>query len=293
MQESKKPLISIIVCSIRPQEAEALSRNVAQTIGVEHEMIIHDNRGSDKGICQVYNECAERAQGEYLCFAHEDISFLTKDWGREIISKLSEQECGVIGFAGSTVKYAYRYGWQGVRRFTRKNYLAGASIGKQSLRTSGSNAPYCEVICLDGMCLLVRKDVWAKFGFDHQTFEGFHSYDTDFTTSVAYGGYHNYVCHSVLVEHRSTGSFSKSWYESVLLYNAKWAGRLPLYAKTETNQKQVEQYAAATEAFGLKLLLKFGILPKDELWREIKGFWLRNKFSLSAYILIIRYLSLK
>ncbi len=293
MQVQKNPLISIIVCSIRPYEAEALCENVAQSIGVEHEMIIHDNRGSDKGICQVYNECAERAQGEYLCFAHEDISFLTNDWGREIISKLSEPKCGVVGFAGSVVKYAYRYGWQGVRRFTRKNYIAKVSAGKESLRRSESKSSYSEVICLDGMSLFVRKDVWAKFRFDEETFGGFHSYDTDFTTSVAYGGYHNYVSHSVLIEHRSTGSFSKSWYESVLLYNAKWSVRLPLWAKSETYQSEVERYAAPTEAFGLKLLLKFRILEKEEMWCEIKSFWRRNKFSLSAYILIIRYLSLK
>ncbi len=290
MRDPKKPLISIIVCSIRPDEAEALRVNVAQTIGVEHELIIHDNRGSDKGICQVYNECAAKAQGEYLCFAHEDISFLTNDWGGEIISKLSEPSCGVIGFAGSVVKYAYRYGWQGVRRFTRKNYLSKSSSKRESLRKTECVEPYSEVICLDGMCLFVRKDVWAEFGFDQQQFEGFHSYDTDFTTSVAYGGYHNYVCHSVLIEHRSVGSFSKSWYESVMLYNAKWADKLPLYAKSETNRRQVERYAVATEAFGLKLLLKFGILPQREIWHEIKSFWQRNKFSLSSYILIIRYL---
>ena len=47
---------SIIVCSIRPDEAERLRRNIEATIGVPFEFIAYDNRGTGKGICQVYNQ---------------------------------------------------------------------------------------------------------------------------------------------------------------------------------------------------------------------------------------------
>ena len=85
-----QPKFSIIVCSVKPEMAKALSDNIRSTIGVEYEMIIFDNRQAGKGICAVYNECAERAAGEYLLFVHEDVAFHTEGWGRVIGEKLSE-----------------------------------------------------------------------------------------------------------------------------------------------------------------------------------------------------------
>ena len=61
-------MISIITCSIKPHEAESLRKNIENTIGVPFEFIAYDNRGTGKGICQVYNECAENARYENLCF---------------------------------------------------------------------------------------------------------------------------------------------------------------------------------------------------------------------------------
>ncbi|MBR5877619.1 MAG: hypothetical protein IKZ11_03545 [Alistipes sp.] len=292
MNLDRKPLISVIVCSIKPDEAELLAQNVAQTVGLEHEMIVRDNRTDGKGICRVYNECAELAQGEYLCFVHEDVAFCTPEWGKKIVAKLSETDCGVIGFAGSTVKYGLRYGWQGIRRYTRKNYIASTPTKPGSLRTSADGQDFAEVICLDGMCLCVRRDVWERVRFDEESFSGFHSYDTDFTTAVCHAGYKNYVSYSVLVEHRSLGSFSRAWYKSVEAYNKKWAKRLPLYV-AEHSPSEVEANATATEAFGLKLLIKNKILSREEARAEVFGFWRRNRFKLGSYGLIFKYLNTK
>ena len=55
-------MFTIIVCSIRPEEAEKLRKNIEATIGMPFEFLAYDNRGTGKGICQVYNELAEKAQ---------------------------------------------------------------------------------------------------------------------------------------------------------------------------------------------------------------------------------------
>ena len=286
---SANPQISVIVCSIRPDEAHAVRENVAKTIGVEHEVIIFDNRTVGNGICRVYNECASQSRGEYLCFVHEDVAFCTESWGTVVIEKLQEPDCGVIGFAGSTVKYAYRYGWQGVRRFTRKNYVAGSLSKGGSLRKSNDKVDFAPVICLDGMCLIVRKDVWAACRFDEETFAGFHSYDTDFTTAVAVAGYKNYVCHSILVEHHSQGSFSKTWAESVDRYNEKWGGVLPLYVDTEVSKQTVRRYAVNTEVLAMKRLLKNRILSADEMREGVFALWRRHPFNVGVWALVVRF----
>ena len=95
-------MISIIVCSINPDAAEKLKRNIAATIGnMEYEVIVFDNRTSGYGICKVYNSCAEKSRYDFLCFLHEDVQFDTIAWGEKIVRTLSEPECGAIGFAGS------------------------------------------------------------------------------------------------------------------------------------------------------------------------------------------------
>lgn len=267
-------MISIIICSIKPELVKQLEKNVASTIGIPYEFMVYDNRGTGKGICEVYNECAGKAKYEILFFIHEDVLFHTKDWGKVLANKLAEQDCGVIGFAGGTAKFPYPYGWQSIRSFTRKNYIRGAQNGrKSSLRKSGNSTGYDAVVTLDGMALCVRKDVWSKISFDDVTFRGFHSYDTDFTTAVFAGGYKNYVCNEILFEHLSQGSFSKEWYDSVKLYLEKWQDKLPLFVKgscqglgcVERNRKKVE-------AFAILQLIKNRIITEQEARMMVKGY---------------------
>lgn len=285
-----QPKFSIIVCSVKPEMAKALSDNIRSTIGVEYEMIIFDNRQAGKGICAVYNECAERAAGEYLLFVHEDVAFHTEGWGRVIGEKLSERSCGVIGFAGSAAKYGYDYGWQGVKHFTHKNYIIGCKHKGGKVRQSAHTQDFMPVVCLDGMCLFVRKEVWVECRFDDDIFRGFHSYDTDFTTHTHSAGYTNYVCHSVRFEHFSLGSFSVAWYESVKLYLAKWGVSLPMRAEG-VSEAEVRRYAVASEAIALKRLIKARILDKQEARSRVLGFAKRHPLSIHSVGLIAKYIS--
>ena len=97
-------MLSIITCSIKPEQLKAFKKNIEDTIGIPFELIAFDNRVHQYGLCKVYNECARQAKYDFLCFAHEDISFQTYDWGKIIISELSKPDCGVIGFAGASHK---------------------------------------------------------------------------------------------------------------------------------------------------------------------------------------------
>ena len=88
-------MISIIVCYINPAKVEAFRANVLETIGLPCEFIFYDNRETGYSITHVYNLCAEKAKGEYLCFAHEDIFFRTPNWGERIVSLLQKPTTGV------------------------------------------------------------------------------------------------------------------------------------------------------------------------------------------------------
>ena len=117
------PRFTLICCSVDPAAAEALRRNVAATIGEPFEFDVWDNRGRNVGLCDVYDRCAERSGGEYLCFVHEDVRFLTEGWGARLAAKLCEPDCGVIGFAGSVLKLRRTTAWLHGVGDMRANYV--------------------------------------------------------------------------------------------------------------------------------------------------------------------------
>ena len=48
-------MVSIIICSVSPHLLKDLQQNIAQTIGVEYEIIAIDNREKHWSIAKVYN----------------------------------------------------------------------------------------------------------------------------------------------------------------------------------------------------------------------------------------------
>ena len=61
-------MVSIIICSVSPLLLEDLKQNIAQTIGVEYEIIAIDNREKHWPIAKAYNYGAQQAKYPYLFF---------------------------------------------------------------------------------------------------------------------------------------------------------------------------------------------------------------------------------
>lgn len=222
-------MISMIVCSVDPAKLEKFCENVLMTVGCPCEFVVHDNRETGYGITHVYNLCAAKAKGEYLCFAHEDIFFRTPDWGERIVSLLQKPTTGVVGFAGSMAKLATYSGWGSLKQYTRYNYIQRFRNGSiKYCIANPDKVSASPVIVLDGMCLFMRKEVWAETRFDEATFQGFHLYDLDISMAVGQK-YVNYVTNDVLLEHFSEGSYNQPWLDDTVRFHRKWADRLPFY----------------------------------------------------------------
>lgn len=222
-------MISMIVCSVDPAKLEKFCENVLMTVGCPCEFVVHDNRETGYGITHVYNLCAAKAKGEYLCFAHEDIFFRTPNWGERIVSLLQKPTTGVVGFAGSMAKLATFSGWGSMKQYTRYNYIQRFRNGSiKYCIANPDKVSASPVIVLDGMCLFMRKEVWAETRFDEATFQGFHLYDLDISMAVGQK-YVNYVTNDVLLEHFSEGSYNQPWLDDTVRFHRKWADRLPFY----------------------------------------------------------------
>lgn len=227
-------MLSIIICSVSQEKLSRVKANIAQTIGVEHEVIAIDNLKCKYSITKAYNEGARQARFPYLLFVHEDVCFHSNGWGAFVERKLSEPDCGVIGFAGSSMLQDVYSGWWQDDDWCAIFLYQGMREGRTELQCKGVTLeqPFVEVVSLDGLALFVRRDVWAEFKFDEEHLTAFHCYDLDFSLRVAAAKkYKNYVCASyhVLVEHMSEGNYNQSWYaDTIRMFRTQWKSVLPV-----------------------------------------------------------------
>lgn len=223
-------MISIIVSSYKAEQFNQFSKSVAQTIGVEYEMIKIHNPGL-MGICEAYNKGVAQAKYDVLCFCHEDIIFHTKGWGSDLMEIFNAQpNCGLIGIAG-TRGYAKNPGpwWeQGVKE-NRVRHIQQSSGNHTSILYSngwdGEQQTQKNVVAIDGCFMCLRKSTNILFD---ENFTGYHAYDITLSLDVFLAGWNVVVTNKFLIEHLSNGCRNKNWYEMMDIFYEKYKSKLPL-----------------------------------------------------------------
>ena len=205
-------MLSIIISSYQPDYFTALEKNIAETCGVPYEIIKVDNQGI-MGICEAYNEGAEKAIYDYLLFLHEDVLFETINWG-EILTKYFENpNRGVIGVAGSNyipnVPFAWWDNFENEYR-NMQQYIKGGTIREYKLQKDE------KVYSLDGVFMACTKEIFRQYHFD-ENIKGFHSYDLNFSIRVG-NVYQNLVSSKIMIRHFSEGTKNKDWFINLVNY---------------------------------------------------------------------------
>ena len=246
-------MISVIVCSIKPGLLEQLKININKSIGVPYELLVYDNRNDRKGLCAVYNELAKKANYSILCLIHEDILFDTQAWGRILFNTLNENDIGVLGIAGSKYKSTFCSGWYtGNKDFDCANVLHRFSDHDEKifLPASGNNVIE-EVVCLDGVFIACKKEVWELVLFDEKNLKGFHFYDLDFSLRAAQN-FKVAVTYQIDIAHITFGGdFGDNWIMTAMIYHHKNQHLLPV-TKLKKASKQNEVNIAKTTLDVLK-----------------------------------------
>ncbi|MGJ1194265.1 MULTISPECIES: glycosyltransferase [Sphingobacterium] len=205
-------MISIIISSYNKKNFSRLKNNIDETIGIPYELIQIWNPGK-MGICEAYNSGAKVSKYEYLLFIHEDIKFLEKNWGRSLIeSFMSLYNIGILGLAGSKVKFKLPYGYHSDLRGADFMFVKhSVNDIVQNLRSP------IKVKVLDGVFLSMTKTIWEKFKFNEQI-SGFHFYDIDITLRTS-KFCQNYVLPKISILHFSMGKFDNSWIRSCIKFH--------------------------------------------------------------------------
>lgn len=242
-------MISIIICSRKPDIPAELSQNIADTIGYEYELVVIDNSHNQLSIFQAYNEGVRQSKGGVLCFMHEDVLFRSEDWGQVIEGHFaSDDQIGLIGFAGThflpdTPMYWYSSPFVSQRNLNNddgkvEEHFHEEWFGERDL---------IETVAVDGLCFFVRKVVFRDIAFDEKIYNGFHLYDMDICMQVHEAGYKVCVCRDVLAEHTwsERKQFSKPggglFDRNLELFNQKWRDRLPIHKGLDMPEEVFER----------------------------------------------------
>ncbi len=211
-------MISVLICSADNSLLNQVKRNIEQTIGVEHEILFFDNV-EKKGICEVYNALASRAKFSYLCFVHEDVLFQTPNWGIVIGDIFSQSPAiGAVGVAGSKYKSKCFSGWySGMQAFDCANILHRYSYGDEPIYLQPNKGNILEdVVCLDGVFICSRKEIWQQLKFNETNVKGFHFYDIDFSLRAS-GICRIAVSYNINMVHITKGGdFGDSWVKEAI-----------------------------------------------------------------------------
>jgi hypothetical protein len=220
-------MISILVCSNNTGNP-IFKQNIKETIGVPFELLIYDNRDNE-GICFVYNKLKEMANFEYLLFIHEDVHFLTKNWGLCLNEILKNQEVGLVFMGGAIYKSSIPTSWVHVaKEYYRGGITQDKSIKNLKFKNCATNKDsYSEIVVGDGCFIAGRRQIFNKFPWNDNEFKGFHLYDLDL--SIRVGSHFKLVTpNNIKMLHFSSGNFDLKWIKDSIRFHKIYKKKLPL-----------------------------------------------------------------
>jgi hypothetical protein len=219
--------ISVIVCSIDPVKARAINAHYRSLLGEHsHDIIAIDDARS---LAEAYNRGVDRADGEVIIFSHDDIEFLDPaSWLSRLKAHLAQFD--LIGLAGTNRLVAPAWAAAGPpHTFGQVGELDGKVAPYRVLLCAVPMPAIPEMQAIDGLFMAAHRRVLQAVRFDAETFDGFHSYDIDFSFRVHLAGFKVAVAADLPVLHASQGNFDQKWQHYARRFAAKHASRLPAF----------------------------------------------------------------
>ncbi len=228
-------MISIIIASIDQRFLDDVTTNIAETIGVEFEIIGIANGDGKMGICEVYNKGLAQAKYNILCFMHEDLLIKTENWG-PIVADIfkTNPEFGLIGIAGGQYKSMAPSSWycyeQEAPELLNYNLIQRYKyIDKSTSREFANPTDHklVEVATVDGVWFCCTRSAANSYTFNQELLKGFHGYDLDFSLGIGQS-FKVGVTFDILIEHFSEGYTDRNWLQEILKVHARWGASLPI-----------------------------------------------------------------
>lgn len=277
-------MISCIICSRTKDISQTLKQNIAETIGLDYELIVIDNSQNDYSIFSAYNEGVRRAKGGILCFMHEDVVYKTLEWGKQVETVIQDTSIGCIGVIGSYMLPKSNGYWYDV-----KPYMTGCVISDKNHSVDCNENGYTEseVVAVDGLWFCIPKLLFSKISFDEQTYHGFHWYDMDICMQILTIGKKISIIRTIEIVHENHNpQINLSFIENMELFYAKWNKYLPIYRSVTPSEIEFVKISVRTEVYYRQL--KNFLVYKERIENSM-SYKLGNAIA-EPYRKIIRYI---
>jgi hypothetical protein len=248
-------MLSIIICSIKPNLLVDVQQNISETLCIDHEIVAIENHANVHSLARAYNIGAAKAKYAYLLFLHEDVAFHTQGWGKMLVNLLQQTQIGLVGISGAVYKSQYPSTWSMIpEEYYRINALQRWKDGRitQHIRKESLEAEYSPVAAIDGVFMAMRKEVWQQYKFNEEHLHGFHLYDTD--TSLRIGQkFLVVVSHQILLEHFSEGTLNADWINESIKFHKRYRKQLPVFTVGLVSKqvKRINYHALSSFVFVL------------------------------------------
>lgn len=215
-------MLSFVINSVDPAKFASVSASIARATGdARHEIVgIHDA----KSMCDGYRRGLARSAGDRIVFCHDDIELLMPDLPARLGRHFERFD--VFGPVGTRKLVSMNWAHAGAE------HLVGAMTGPRDGGAFGATFFGGEarqvdgVAALEGIFIAARREAALAIGWDAETFDDWHGYDTDFSFRAMLGGWRLGVVLDLAVIHYSKGSFGAGYERSFERFAAKHAGRV-------------------------------------------------------------------
>lgn len=221
-------MISVITCWAKPAEETIQERNIAKTIGVDHQYIMVDGSGGI-GLAEAYNQGIEHATGDIVVFIPEDVFFMKPGWGMVLEKKFAADPwLGAIGVAGTQYLFAEKCSWTAAGRpFIKGRVVHHLENGDFFAVVFSQEKGDFPVVAIDGVFMAIKRSVLQNAAFDQQSFQGNCFHDLDLCMQFN-RDYRLIVTTEIVLKRRHIASFDKVWNCYGQQFLAKHGNSLPL-----------------------------------------------------------------
>lgn len=260
-------MISIIICSRRPDISRSLRTNIMATIQCDYELVIIDNSKNNFSIFSAYEKGVKMANGTILCFMHEDIIIHTYGWGLKVEDYfIKYKNVGLIGVAGTHFIPKTPAAWWD-SELRSGHFIQGTTQGKNYKKLWNSlwdeyRAEPTQVAAVDGLWMCIPRKMFNMISWDTKSFTGFHNYDIDISLQIWNSKYEVHIFWDIVIEHQSLGLTNNTYNSALVNLFNKWNDYFPFIKGVSLSNEEICLYTRIAE-------LNYELRTKNNILKEI------------------------
>lgn len=221
--------LTVIFCTKKEDsECKEFTAHINETCGFEPSiMCIHNPDGLP--LSKIYADMmvSSEVKDQVVVFIHDDIEFLKKGWGEEILRLFKEnKEYGIIGVAGSA-QFDEDAAWWNYKKIFGQVLHRKDGTSWLSAFSPLLDKDLQEVAVVDGLFIAVdRARISDNF---NRELEGFDFYDIDFCLSNLFSKKCKIgVTTNIRLAHNSIGALKDGWFKNRDIINNKYKDKYPI-----------------------------------------------------------------